>query len=366
MSSLFGQNPNSNNSLFGTQQNQQNTGNNLGNILGQQNNNQNNIQNSNQIKVGDNQQNINLQNNSFFGQNLNNNIQQIFPNQQNSIVNPENPKVQFDLNEYKQVLEIISKCLDPSQRENMFNDYLYNPIPKGQQASIYNRYRPWSLESNQQKVINIYDIWEEANEKNKSPKDYFPVQIYSVQNLLERNKLLEIGLLRNLESTINTEKNLENLNKKIEEGMGNKLAELKNCHLKLNELEIKISSKVAQFNHLVGTAQEDVTSLQQIKDSISNTNNIIKNNNMLEICSKIQKISKENIIGENRNYIKDMTKERVNNMLDTLIELQNMMSIIDKNTKINLKKVNGIQKEIDRIMNKNKIDNNDFNMRNNY
>ena len=67
---------------------------------------------------------------------------------------------------------------------------------------------------------------------------------------------------------MDTQKNLEILNKKIDDEMNNKLIELKNCHLKLDELELNLSSKVAQYNYLIGTAKENVRATQEIKDTI--------------------------------------------------------------------------------------------------
>ena len=137
--------------------------------------------------------------------------------------------------------------------------------------------------------------------------------------------------------------------------MSNKLLEVKNCHLKLNELELSLSSKVAQYNYLVGSAKENVADTQEIKENIKKSNDNIKQNNMLELCEKIKKSSNENFAGENKNYIKDMSKERINNMLDNLIEIQSMMTIIYNNNKKNLNLITGMQKEADKIFKKNEL-----------
>ena len=61
---------------------------------------------------------------------------------------------------------------------------------------------------------------------------------------------------------------METLNKKIDDEMNNKISDLKNCYLKANELEIDLSSKIAQFNYLAGTAKESIVNTQEIKDNI--------------------------------------------------------------------------------------------------
>ena len=392
-SSLFGatnQNQNQNNntsSLFGNNntvslfgQNNNNTNNNTGSLFGQNNNNTNNNTGS---LFGQNNNNTNNTTTSLFGQNNNNNNNSVstgsffapksggnqigslsgINNNNQSNNNPNipyldlnNSKIQHDLMEYQTVLVNIEKCMDPTQTENMFKDYLYNPIPKSNQPNEYNVYRPYTI--NKQKriaYINDYNIWEEGNKSNKNPNEYYPIQISSVEDLLFRNKKLETGLFNNISKTVDTQKNLEILNKKIDDEMNNKLIELKNCHLKLDELELNLSSKVAQYNYLIGTAKENVRATQEIKDTIKKTNDNIKKNNMIELCDKIKKSSNENFGGENHNYIKDMNKDKINNMLDALVEIQNMMTIVNNNNKKNLEKLNGMQREVDRILRKNRI-----------
>ena len=344
--SLFGNNNNninvSNTSTFSfganiqTQnQNQTNNtipaiGNNNSNTLfGQYNNNINPIsslgQNNSQNQIG----NLNGINN--------NNQQNNIINQNNQYLELNNPKIQHDLMEYQKILSNIDNCMNPSKNENMFKDYLYLPIPKGKQPNEYNVYRPHTINDKTGIVyINDYNIWEEGNKNNKNPNEYYPIQISSVEHLLNRNKKIEIALFESISETVDTQKNLETLNKKIDDEMSNKLMELKNCHLKLDELELSLSSKVAQYNYLIGTAKENVRETQEIKYTIKKANDNITKNNMLELCEKIKKSSNANFGGESHNYVKDMNKDKINSMLDALVEIQNMMTIVSNNNKKNL------------------------------
>ena len=78
-------------------------------------------------------------------------------------------------------------------------------------------------------------------------------------------------------------------------------------------------------------------------------------NNMIEVSEKIKKISNEEIGVENKDYIKEVNKDKINYMMDALVEIQNMMNVINTNNKKNLNIVNGMQKEVDRILKKNEI-----------
>ena len=344
-SNIGNQNPNNQNILF-SKNNQNNDNNNKPFSFLNNNQNQNQNQNNNNTLfnlrgINDNQ-NQN-QNNNFFNNNQNNNN---FP--QNQYLNLNNQKYQHDLIEYQEALINIEKCSNRFEKENMSKDYLYMPIPKGKSPNEYNVYRPYNKD-NQHKIINDYKIWEEATKNNRNPNELYPIQISSVDNLLNRNKNTEKGILKIIANTIDNEKNLEKINKSIDDEMNNKISDLKNCYLKANELEIDLSSKIAQYNYLVGGAKENVVNTQEIKDNIKKANDNINKNNMAEVCEKIKKSSNENFVGQNKNYIKDMNKEKINEMLDSLVEIKNMMNIIYNSNKKNLDLITGMQREADKI-----------------
>ena len=344
---LFGnQQGNQGGGLFGNQQGNQSTitfgannnnkpANNIGNLSGtnaNKNNNQNNISNNFQ------------QNNNIFNQNR--------PNQ---YLNLNNQNIKRDLEEYKQILQNVSNCYNPSQNENMFKDYLYMPIPKGIQPNDLNVYRPYTLIAGQQKIVNDYNIWEKASKNNVDPNKYFPIQISSVDALLQRYKNLEKGILQSMAKTIETQKSLENLNKKIDDEMNSKISELKSTHIKLDKLQLDLSSKVAEYNYLLGTAKENVSTTQQIKSNIKKINENINKNNMVELSEKLKKVSNDEIGGENKDYIKELNKNKISFMMDSLVEIQNMMNVINMNNKKNLNTINAMNKEVERILKKSEM-----------
>ena len=358
--SLFGNNTSSNQINFGANKgNQSNnlfgsntTGNQSTSLFGQNNTqNANNQQNQNTNNILGNLSGINANNNQSNNPQQNN----IFNQNRQNYIDLNNQKTRHDLEEFNQILDNVSNCSDPARLENMFKDYLYMPIPKGIQPNDVNNYRPYTIVEGQQKIVNDYNIWEKANKNNVNPNKYFPIQISSVDALLNRYKNLEKGILQTIAKTVETQKNLENINKKIDDEMNSKISELKNCHIKLDKLQLQLSSKVAQYNYLLGTAKENVNETQQIKENIKKANDIINKNNMIDVAEKVKKFSNEEIAGEKKDYIQELNKEKINYMLDALVEIQNMMNVVNANNRRNLNIVNGMQKEIDRILKKNEI-----------
>ena len=358
--SLFGNNTSSNQINFGANKgNQSNnlfgsntTGNQSTSLFGQNNTqNANNQQNQNTSNILGNLSGINANNNQSNNPQQNN----IFNQNRQNYIDLNNQKTRHDLEEFNQILDNVSNCSDPARLENMFKDYLYMPIPKGIQPNDVNNYRPYTIVEGQQKIVNDYNIWEKANKNNVNPNKYFPIQISSVDALLNRYKNLEKGILQTIAKTVETQKNLENINKKIDDEMNSKISELKNCHIKLDKLQLGLSSKVAQYNYLLGTAKENVNETQQIKENIKKANDIINKNNIIDVAEKVKKFSNEEIAGEKKDYMQELNKEKINYMLDALVEIQNMMNVVNANNRRNLNIVNGMQKEIDRILKKNEI-----------
>jgi hypothetical protein len=358
--SLFGNNTSSNQINFGANKgNQSNnlfgsntTGNQSTSLFGQNNTqNANNQQNQNTSNILGNLSGINANNNQSNNPQQNN----IFNQNRQNYIDLNNQKTRHDLEEFNQILDNVSNCSDPARLENMFKDYLYMPIPKGIQPNDVNNYRPYTIVEGQQKIVNDYNIWEKANKNNVNPNKYFPIQISSVDALLNRYKNLEKGILQTIAKTVETQKNLENINKKIDDEMNSKISELKNCHIKLDKLQLGLSSKVAQYNYLLGTAKENVNETQQIKENIKKANDIINKNNMIDVAEKVKKFSNEEIAGEKKDFMQELNKEKINYMLDALVEIQNMMNVVNANNRRNLNIVNGMQKEIDRILKKNEI-----------
>ena len=351
-SSIFGSSNNGNqtSSIFGSN----NAGNQTNNIFGQNNSqNINNQQKQNTSNFLGNLSGINTNNNNPINNPQQNNA--FNQNRQNLYIDMNNPKIRHDLEEYKQILDNVSFCYNPSHIENMFKDYLYMPIPKGIQPNDVNVYRPYTIVDGQQKIVNDYNIWEKASKNNADPNKYFPIQISSVDALLNRYKNLEKGILQSISKTVETQKSLENLNNKIDDEMNNKISELKSCHIKLDKLQLGLSSKVAQYNYLLGTAKENVNDTQQIKENIKKANDNINKNNMMDLTEKIKKFSNGEISGENKDYIKEVNKDKINYMMDALVEIQNMMNVVNTNNKRNLNIVNGMQKEVERILKKNEM-----------
>lgn len=318
----FNNKGNQSNNLFGS-------GNQSANLFGQNNTqNANNQQNQNTSSIFGNLSGINATNNQ------NNNPQQnnFFNQNRQNYIDINNPKNRHDLEEYKQILENVSNCSDPAHQENMFKDYLYMPIPKGIQPSDVNNYRPYTIVEGQQKIVNDYNIWEKASKNNVDPNKYFPIQISSVDALLNRYKNLEKGILQSIAKTVETQKSLEKINKKVDDEMNSKISEIeeiKNLFLKLKNCEdteklYKIFEEWDNsYNNLISQVQKTSgkqSNKIQIEKEIEKYQEIL-NNKRKEITIEEQKYYKK--------YIDSLT-DLLNNSLN---DVENSFKVIQGNFK---------------------------------
>ena len=365
---------NNNNSIFGNTSSNQNNifinnnQNNLttNNIFANKNNNnnsllfQNNNNNQNNI-IGNNTINIgNINNNNLFNlSGINNDNNNIINNNvmNNGYININDQKAENEINEYKQVLNDINKCMNVSECENMFKDYLYMKIQKGKILNDINNYKPYTYRNNQQ-IINDYNIWVEGNKHNKYPNEFFPVQISSPKELLKRNILLEKAILNNIARDHDSIKNLENVNKKITDVMNQKLIDLKNYQYKIEELEYELATLKDKYNYLTGSATENLEDIKEIKENEIKINDKIKEDEIIESFGKMKRFPNENLNLSNlnnQNYVKNMNHDKINLLLDGLTEIQNMMDYIYNDNKKTLNIIMGAQKKFDEICEKHKL-----------
>ena len=353
-------NNNQNNIFINNNQNNIFTNNNQNNIFS--NNNQNNNIFQGQNNNNNNQNNI-ISNNTFnlrgINDNSNNNINNILNNNNNQQYNnsssdANNQILNKDLNEYKQVLLDVNKCIDPSKNENMFKDYLYKRLPEGKSINDVNIYRPYTFGKNQQ-ISNDYNIWSEGNKNNKNPNELYPVQISSPGDLLKRNKFLEKGILKTIANDHDSLKNLENLNKKIRDEMNHKLMDLKDYQCKVEELEFNLATLKDKYNYITGSAIENIEGIREIKNNEKKIKERIKENKIDELLEEMKKSSHLNMNLNNQNYIKDMSQDKIIMLLDGFTEIQNIMNHIYNDNIKTLNIVMGAQKKFDEICEKHNI-----------
>ena len=344
--SLFNQNQNQNTtSLFNQNQNNQNKS-----ILGNTNNISlfnNSNQNKTQGSFLTNNQNQNNQfniNNNLNNQNLNMNMLSQF--------NPYPLKSEMDENQIKNIIQNFLASLDTSNPANVFKNFLYSKTPQNEDPRFFQNYVP--LIQNDDGSINFidYNLWKKASLQNPNPMKYFPVQISSPKQFLIRLRRTEVNVLYFLEEIIKMQKNLEDMNNKEQKEINKELQLAREKVKKIKNLITLVSTELAQLSLKTGKYQKDLNIEKKIDDKLKSINNKINSDS--DIRRKINLL--KNTPFENSpftegepNYIKGMSKGRVERNLSVLKELKGVLDIQFNHLKKNIKIVQGIQNDLNKM-----------------
>ncbi len=321
---LFG-NQNQNTTLFGNQNPNQNTGTFL-----------NNPNQNNQLTFGSNLNNLN--------QNLNMNMYPQF--------NHYPLKSEMDENQIKNIMQNFLASLDTSNPANIFKFFLYSKIPQNQDPRFYQNYIPLIQYDDGSNNFIDYNLWKKASLQNPNPMKYFPVQISSPKQFLIRLRRTEVNVLYFLEEIIKMQKNLEDMNNKEQKEINKELQLAREKVKKIKNLITLVSTELAQLSLKTGKYQKDLNIEKKIDDKLKSINNKINSDS--DIRRKINLL--KNTPFENSpftegepNYIKGMSKGRVERNLSVLKELKGVLDIQFNHLKKNIKIVQGIQNDLNKM-----------------
>jgi hypothetical protein len=341
--SLFGnQTQNQPTTLFGNQnQNQPTT------LFGNQNQNQPTTLFGNQNQTnffGQNQNNQFNINNNLNNQNLNMNM---FPQ-----INQYPLKSEMDENQIKNIMQNFLASLDTSNPANIFKFFLYSKIPQNKDPRFFQNYIPLIQYDDGSNNFIDYNLWKKASLQNPNPMKYFPVQISSPKQFLIRLRRTEVNVLYFLEEIIKMQKNLEDMNNKEQKEINKELQLAREKVKKIKNLITLVSTELAQLSLKTGKYQKDLNIEKKIDDKLKSINNKINSDS--DIRRKINLL--KNTPFENSpftegepNYIKGMSKGRVERNLSVLKELKGVLDIQFNHLKKNIKIVQGIQNDLNKM-----------------
>ena len=259
-------------------------------------------------------------------------------------------KKDIDLYEIQILFQNFLHCSDPSNPANLFKYFCYTQVQEGENISYYQHYYPFVQSEEGVNCID-YNLWLKATQNNPNPKNTFPTQISSPKQMVSRLKTDEIKLLTVLEEFVNMQKQMELLNVKcnseIEKELTNARANMKTIKTLLTE----VSTKMAMLGIRLGRVDKNVVLEQKIQEKLIDIK--AKTDKDSELMLKIDEVKNmaEGSVNEQeeKQYMKEMNKFRLDKNMNTLRELK---IIIDKQFKRltdNIKVVNGIQNDINHL-----------------
>ena len=259
-------------------------------------------------------------------------------------------KKDIDLYEIQILFQNFLHCSDPSNPANLFKHFCYTQVQEGENISYYQHYYPFVQSEEGVNCID-YNLWLKATQNNPNPKNTFPTQISSPKQMVSRLKTDEIKLLTVLEEFVNMQKQMELLNVKcnseIEKELTNARANMKTIKTLLTE----VSTKMAMLGIRLGRVDKNVVLEQKIQEKLIDIK--AKTDKDSELMVKIDEVKNmaEGSVNEQeeKQYMKEMNKFRLDKNMNTLRELKIVIDKQFKRLTDNIKVVNGIQNDINHL-----------------
>ena len=364
---LFGNNQNNNNNLFGNNQNNNNNlfGNNQNNNNNLFGNNQNN--NNNNLFGNNNNQNNNLfgnnqNNNNLFGNNQNNNNQQQNNNNNNNnLIFNQNANNQAYINEIYNLFCNFYNSMNTQSQGNIFKFYLYNKIPLNKDPSDYIQYHQYiQTEDNSINFID-YNLWKNAFDLNPNKNKFYPTQISSPKQFLEKIKTSKINIFSAYEDVFKLQKQFEDLNNKEKNEIKNQLNNARNNEKKIKDLLMQTSIKMAKLGIKMKKFKKNEKLEKKIDEKIISTDEKCVELKKIIDDLKSDPIEKYYYINDNNNNqnidenemnfnnnedIKISNKISIKKNLNILKELKGLIDVLYDNLSQNVNTIKGISKDL--------------------
>ena len=375
---LFGNNQNNNNNLFGNNQNNNNNNlfgnnnqnNNNNNLFGNNNNNNNLFGNNNQnnnLFGNNNNQNNNLfgnnqNNNNLFGNNQNNNNQQQNNNNNNNnLIFNQNANNQAYINEIYNLFCNFYNSMNTQSQGNIFKFYLYNKIPLNKDPSDYIQYHQYiQTEDNSINFID-YNLWKNAFDLNPNKNKFYPTQISSPKQFLEKIKTSKINIFSAYEDVFKLQKEFEDLNNKEKNDIKNQLNNARNNEKKIKDLLMQTSIKMAKLGIKMKKFKKNEKLEKKIDEKIISTDEKCVELKKIIDDLKSDPIEKYYYINDNNNNqnidenemnfnnnedIKISNKISIKKNLNILKELKGLIDVLYDNLSQNVNTIKGISKDL--------------------
>jgi len=286
-----------------------------------------------------------------------------YPNTQSNVMGQTQPnKKENDRWEIINVIQSYINALSPATNQNVFKSMLYNRVPKGYEGSIQSfQHYPQKIKGEDGSDIFVdYNQWVKALQNNPSPNIHYPYQVSSPCGLVQRMKTTEVLELSGLETILNLQNNLNDLNNLYDNEIEGEVSGIKKKLKYIKDKQLHIICKMDRLALLSGIAERNYSLENSINSRLNNIKSVMTDTN--EYTNKIKELSSmTNLIGEelsstdDQDYLKDFNNNRFEKSVNILRDMKKIIDVTFKNLKDNISVVNFIKNDLENLQKYGKI-----------
>jgi hypothetical protein len=251
--------------------------------------------------------------------------------------------------------------MNTQSQGNIFKFYLYNKIPLNKDPSDYIQYHQYiQTEDNSINFID-YNLWKNAFDLNPNKNKFYPTQISSPKQFLEKIKTSKINIFSAYEDVFKLQKQFEDLNNKEKNEIKNQLNNARNNEKKIKDLLMQTSIKMAKLGIKMKKFKKNEKLEKKIDEKIISTDEKCVELKKIIDDLKSDPIEKYYYINDNNNNqnidenemnfnnnedIKISNKISIKKNLNILKELKGLIDVLYDNLSQNVNTIKGISKDL--------------------
>ena len=269
--------------------------------------------------------------------------------------NQQPNKKDIDRWEIVNVIQNYINSLSPVSNMNTFKTMVYNRVPKGYESNIHNfQNYPHKIKGDDGTDITVdYNLWVKALQNNPVPQIYYPYQISSPSHLVQRIKTTEVLELTALETILNLQNNLNDLNNLYDNEIETEVSGIKKKLL-------YVISKMERLALITGKADRNYSLENSLNNRLNNIKNVFTETN--DYTNKIKELSSmTNLMGyefistDDKDYLKEFDNNRFEKNVNILRDMKKIIDVTFNNMKQNMAVVNFIKNDIENLKRYGKI-----------
>jgi hypothetical protein len=273
-----------------------------------------------------------------------------------NLIMSQNNKKEMDKWEIVNVIQNYLNALSPHSAGNAFKIMLYNRVPREyeNQVHLFQTYRPREKAEDGTEILVDYNLWVKALQNNPNPHYFYPYQLSSPQQLVQRTKTTEVLEFSALQTIITLQNNLNDLNNKYDIDIENEVSDIKKKLHLIKMKQLSVISKSERLALITGKAEKNFANENIILTKLNNLKSLLSEKNetptkIRELSSMILFMGFDNTAVEEKDYLKDLSKNRLENNISVLREMKKVFDDTFNSLKHNIAVINFIKNDLEHL-----------------
>lgn len=277
--------------------------------------------------------------------------------QMNQMPFSQTNKKEMDKWEIINVIQNYLYCLSPQSNINSFKYMLYNRVPKGYENQVQNfqTYRPKiQSEDGSGEIMVDYNMWIKSLQNNPNTAQFYPYQLSSPSQLVQRTKTTEILEYSALETIMTIQNTLNHLNTLYDVDIEDEIRSIKKKLQLIKYRQLSVISKMERLALIAGKAEKNFALENLLINKVNNLKSVLTDNSdytvkVKELLSMTSVMGFDSSVVDDSDYLQDFDGDRLGRNINVLRDMKKIFEVTFNSLKQNTASANFIRNELESL-----------------